>query len=788
MANNVKHHVVFLATSTDEKVRDFNIAAAAKNLPITFFNLKDLVGTLHNTLEDKDSAEQNAWDKFRGAAKKMEECRKDPVAVETFCREHGITRFAPERVWFATEDSGVTMPREIWDNIPEEIFSVLPEEIRERLRRLGQGPGVETAPFLSATLGSSNIRQIIEAGFNEFARKQDYFLSLHELDERLLFKEESVLKIQNMMPTMHESTLNGKAEMVETFPVLTATGVTNNSYSHSPYIHPDQVGGRSSNYAVVFPRRRNPSHKTAAEMGVHYIANHSARSKLLDDLVGQINQQVDREHGVYPANGQDRFELAHDIGAYQDKFTGGKFRPDIFKDEKEALLYKNEQFHIGVINAGHNNRHPALDAAIAHEGSYLKSHIFSAHEEAPAGLSPVDLATFYLSYPERILEKSDGLVLMPDSACPPAEVMTLDEKLYLLQSIVVAKQLITRDKDKPVVIINTDHSWDKAIRIHTELANCQMTKDHALPLAYRFRAANAPKELKAINADVTANGYFSIINRSDYVEGLKAAAFIIKDKSLSYHRTNEPPSKILKEGLPLPPKKGVVAIFCSASSENVPLNHFVSEISCRLASAGKSIICGGGDRYTMGAILDGVKRFRASLAELTNEARKIIGYIAGISTYPIAAAETNTGEMPEEYSYRELTSNIYDRMAKMIVPAETVIVAPGGAGTIQEWMGFNLLKEKMPALFKQKKLVIFDPDLMTDPKHAVSTDDVPTPPSSMQNSVFARVLDVVFENRANHYRFNNQYNRSGTYIVSKVDGVVETCHPSYAAPNHALVG
>lgn len=746
----IKHHVVFLATSTEEKVRDFNIAAAAKNLPVTFFNLKDLIGTLHNTLENGDSADQNAQEKFTGVSGKVEDCRKDPVAIRNFCFARNISNYAPERVWFATEDSGVTMPREIWENIPKDIFGVLPDEVKQRLHKQESGPGVDTAPFLSATLGSSNIQQIIEAGFNEYARTQDYFLSLRELNERLLFKEESVLKFQSLVPSMQEGTIEG--QLIETFPILTAKGETQNSYSHSPYVHPDEVAGRSSNYAVMSPRSRNPRQVTAAEMGANYIAHHSARAKVLDDLVEKINEVTPEKHRLLPTSKETRHEVAHDIAAHPN------------------------DFHVGVLNAGKGAVPQELESAIAYEGAHLKLHTHPNHDEPPANASSVDRATYYLSYPERILSQSDGLVLMPDSQCPKDERMTLKEKLYLLQSIVVAKQLITRDKDKPVTIINTDHSWDEAVRIHTALANCQMTKDQALPLSYRFVDANAPEHYTGIKADAVGNSYFHTINRSDYNEALKAASFIIKDKSLAYHRIESKPNKVSKEGEP-PQQKGMVAIFCSASCENVPLNRFVSEMTCKLVQAGKKIICGGGDRYTMGAILDGVRQFRA-LPENKGEtiaSRKQLGYIAGISTYPIAASETNKGEMPDDYSYRELTSNIYERMAKMMLPAETIVVAPGGAGTIQEWMGFNLLKEKMPSLFNQKKLVIFDPDLMTNPEHAVSVDDVEVSPSSLQNNVFAKVLDVIFGSSANYHRLKGDFNRSGTFIVSKVDGAVATC-------------
>jgi len=714
----VKHHVIFIATSTEEKIRDFNIIAQAKSLPIRFFNLRDLVGTLHNTLEDGSSAEENAQKKLMGVAQRIEECRKDPVAVEEFCHARGIVDYAPERIWFGTEDSGVTMPREIWDNIPKEFLDVLPDDVKERLKEQTSGPGVDTAPFLSATLGASNIGQIIEAGLSAFASKKESVVSL----SHLLFREESVLKLQPMKP-----------DRQGTYRILTAHGVVENNYSELPYIPEKSIGGRMSNYNYVAPRKKNPDHKSAAELGVDYIAKHSARAAVVDKLVYKINEMVGPEHHLRVATGQEKYDLFPCIAHPAD-------------------------FHVGIVNLDNPSGAAGLKLQLGKQGTHLKSYIPPVNEEPPPDATVTEKATFYLSAPERLLAKSDGLVFLPDSARTDGSASSLEEKLYILQSAVVAKQLIGRDRAKPFVIVNTDHSWDDAIRIHTALAQSQMTKDYAIPLTFQLPGV-----------EVVSNGYFDIVSGGDSKAGLEAAAYLMKERSLYYRRVTENPPKILKEGL-ASPTSGLVAIFCSASCENAPLNRFVKEIACELAKKGQGLVCGGGDRYTMGAILDGVKQAREWLASVLNYSKNALNkfsYIAGISTEPIAAAETNSGEMPQDYSTRELAGDIYERMAKMLIPAKTVIVAPGGAGTIQEWMGFNLLKDKMPALFRDKKLVIFDPDLIANLAESVSR-----PISSMQNRVFDGVLDIVFNGQCHQYRLNNRFNTSGIHIASTVEEVV----------------
>ena len=736
MASSPAFHVIFIGTSTPEKIRDFNIIAEHKQLAVKFFNLNQLVGTLHNTLEDGESAEENADKKLRGLKDKIEACRKNPQAVKEFCEKHGIANYAPERVWFGPEDSGITMPQQLWDNIPEEIFKVLPDEVRARLLAKGIGPEVDTAPFFSAALGINNIFGFMDAALKNFAEKTNDCVSLSQLK----YKEKSVLKLQSLLPQL----LDGQP----IFPILTATGEVVNNYAGDPYVHPDTVGGREGTFHYVAPlSKKNPARQTAAELGVNYIGEHSARAAAVDDLVKQINYTVAPEHRLMRANGIDRYDLV----------TG--------------IAKEPENFHVGVMNV-------TSDVNVSFEKqSSIPSHI--TWETAPVdekpliGTSDIDEATFYLSYPERVLSRSDGIVLMPDTIPGTTEPThthrTLEEKLYLLESIVVAKQLILRDMHKPIIIINSDHSWDDAIRIHTALARYQMTKDNTLMLSPQLP-----------DVKVTSNAYFHIINNNNYEAALSGAQTLMKEASLTYHRVVDKNPKTEIKGESFDQRKGLVSIFCSASSENAPLNKLVSDIAYKLAEAKNGILCGGGDRYTMGAILDGVRRYRIdSKAKNPMES----AFIGGISTEPIAASETDDGQISKDYNYRELAENIYVRMAKMLVPAETVIVAPGGAGTIQEWMGYNLLKQKMPHIFDKKKLIIFDPELLPD----VSKN------SSIQNQVFNGVLHIIFKSDTWQHYFNEKWQHyfnepwqshsdkgiSNPYIrvATRVDDVIKECQP-----------
>src|SRR4051812_30038358 len=218
--DSLKHHVVFIATSTDEKVRDLNLIAEHKRLPLKFFNLRDLhelVGILHNTVEDGENAEANAEKKMVGIQKKIDNCRKNPQAVQEFCRQRGI-EVDVGQIWFGTEDSGVSLPKEIWNNLPREIFQAVPKDVKERLARQISGPAVETAPFLSATLGAENINRLIVAAMKN---------SPDIIPGALEFDEKSVIKLESMA-------LYPNADRTGKEPIkISAEGNVTNNYCHS---------------------------------------------------------------------------------------------------------------------------------------------------------------------------------------------------------------------------------------------------------------------------------------------------------------------------------------------------------------------------------------------------------------------------------------------------------------------------------------------------------------------------------------------------------------------------
>ena len=139
-------------------------------------------------------------------------------------------------------------------------------------------------------------------------------------------------------------------------------------------------------------------------------------------------------------------------------------------------------------------------------------------------------------------------------------------------------------------------------------------------------------------------------------------------------------------------------------------------MSYNLAKKEFGIIYGGGDRYTMGAVLDGVMQRRKELtagnghAALSEEEAKAKTYIAGYSTRQILKSETKNGVFSSDLNYARQNSDINYRMADMLDNSNVIVAAPGGVGTVQEWTAALILnhyrskEEQRPIVFYNPKL------------------------------------------------------------------------------------
>ncbi len=641
-------HVVFVASTTPEKLRDFQVAAKAKGWPILFADIREIIGVYHNVDENGKDFKVNAGLKRSVIERFVDVLRKDDNNLKQWCQNNGL-EFDRARVHFMTEDSGFSAPKEIWDKIDKDG---IPDYVQKRIdesssRRLG-GPGVETGPVVSALLGAGNLMgRILQAAGPDIQR-------VH-----IEAKQYSTVAVLSLNHPNH------------TFKPLTVEVAS--------YIRPNSDDGpRVSNYNYV--RSKEKPYSSAAALGEQYISNYSPRAKIVDYLAEDVCKLSPAQKIKTPLKRQPA-----------KQFKAALLGAD--RDEKDSL----RQF---LMEAGKRDQ-MAPTEIVSFDASHQPIEVGSTSMRANAALS----------YVENLLSETNA-VLLPPSDIENSADPSFDraKQLYDLMSLIVAKQLNPRDSNKPIIIMNHKGAWDDAVRLHYDLANMSLTKEHSILL---------PVDVNGNGAAVKAhsNSYFHVLSGDDQRKIEKAASYLLSQARQGFVSVESSEQPTMQKGTsPDKDQRFKVAVFCSASCENATLNASLKDLSYRLSKDGYGIIYGGGDRYTMGAVLDGVRRHRDELIKhgMTADAAKEATYIAGISTDLIAAAETEKGELSPDLNYRELTRDIYDRMAKMLVPSDAIVIAPGGAGTVQEWMAALMLRKLEPESFAGKPIVVYNPQLLKE--------------------------------------------------------------------------
>lgn len=634
--------LIFLGSSTPEKLRDYQHICAEKKLPVYFRDIRELLDAFHSSEEKSGTYRGNAEEKLSEVEASIRELRRNPSLLQEKCAEYGIP-YSPEAIFYATEDTGFRIPKEIWKALDKQG---IPPEVLQRIEKNsnGEGPDVETAPVLSAVFGARNLMARVDEASQKLGNSP-----------------------RSQLPIIESSVLSLKPFLAEhSRPSVNIRGTATN-YLFYPDPKSIQPGQRIGTYHHFRPKSN--LQKSCAELGPDYVAHLSSRAVLIDNLVEHFHK---------------RFNLKAGIPAHSIK-SGA------------------EMLQVGILPSGDGVTQQTAFQNMLSAGSHgrtLAVHIPEHEIQEPtlhARLGAMD----------SVVKNADAFVLLPDEVTGAGPEQRF-EKFYVLFSLMVAKQLVARDMQKPVVILNHDGSWDEAIRNHLHLVNMGMTKDHTIVW---------PEKLEGISKDVklTGNSYFDIIRGKNYDSTLEAALKLLEKKRGVYQRRHAEDDPVMEGGIRPDPNRFHVAVFCSAGNENEGLNAEMRKLSHDVAQQGYGVVYGAGDRYTMGAVLGGVVDYRHELEAqgLPPEEARQKAWIGGISTVPILKSETRTGQFSPDLSYYKQTATIYERMADLIGTANSIVVAPGGAGTLQEWLAPLMIRQTMPELVKGKSIVVFNPSLST---------------------------------------------------------------------------
>lgn len=659
-------YLIFFASTTPEKQRDLQMIADHKGLPIQFIDIRDLLGAFHSVDEKGGSYKANALDKLREIEHHIERYKADPAAIAAYCEQHHIP-FDPARIYFATEDTGFSFEKPTWSAIRPALDQVVPAEVLARIDQQQErdhnwgGPGVETGPVISATLGPKNLMELAHNAIEKISAKQ---VSIFERSTLTLRRLESEL----------------------TEPSIVIPGEVRH-YMYKPK-DASKIPGKVSTHH--YWRTRDVVDKSAAEEGETFILQHSPRVSVIDAFAKRHKMENPGHATPLKPIVPETFK----VGFMPDQTPLAEHVKIVTMLETMSGTLGKKRFALAVPDNKYFSDAPDENGP-SRSGSY---------QFTPRGM---------LSVIEGLVRESDAMLLMPDMRENGEKIKYADpelakfEKLYTLTSLVVAKQLIHRDANKPIIILNHDGSWDDAIKVHNSLVNTNMTK-----------AYNIAVEKSVNDARIESNGTFDVIHGKTYNDTLRTALKLLTQERAHYERRPHLPEEEFEGGIkPHDHDSFKVAVFCSASSENKILNESVNEVGYQLAKHDFGIIYGGGDRYTMGAVLDGVKRYRHELTQsetISEEQAQQRVWIGGYSTSPILVSETKRGHFPEGLSYYRQTENIYHRMADMLENSDAVVVAPGGDGTLQEWVAMLMLKKQDPERFQHKGIVVYNPVLFRD--------------------------------------------------------------------------
>jgi predicted Rossmann-fold nucleotide-binding protein len=676
---DVKPIVIFIASSTPEKARDLQLIAEAKGYPIIFEDINKLLGAFHHADEVNGTYVGNTKGKLDSVIHHITAFRAGNKTAKGQDYKERIANYLNERglkpgiqMYIAAEDGGVALPKKVWDKmnldgVPAQVFEKISADSKHNEFT---GPGSETAPVMSSMLGE----------YNMMNRIRDAVSSLGSDAGKIPMLQNCAFNMMRINEGATDDIISFEANTKNTlhFP-------SNNSLDKLF----KENGGRIGNFLYAKPEKplSGDGHKTIAELGKEGIAKYSVRAKIVDEIYKKI---------------------------FADEIRAG-YKPDYNHPHKYKV--SNEVYRVGAFGA-HNGE------TLFNKLKELKLEKGFEPYKVNDKLSSQDSYDI-LSHIEYTMANNDAFVLFPDMRKHKPQTRKeigdakLDElkKLYALSSLMVSKQLHARDSGKAIIIMNNDGSWNNAIAIHNNLSNIGMTKDFSVCIPSKLESGN--------DINIQSNSYYDVVGtpkgekKATYEQAASAVAELLKQHRRGYNVRKRSKSEFLKGDIEKSPKNFdgyKVAMFCSASNENKYLNSAVKNISYNLSKDGYGIIYGGGDRYTMGAVLDGVMQRREELMisnghePLSLEEAKAKTYIAGYSTRQILKSETKNGTFSPNLNYARQNSDINYRMADMLDNSDVVVAAPGGAGTVQEWTAALILNHYRPKE-EQKPIVFFNPKL-----------------------------------------------------------------------------
>ncbi len=604
---------IFIHTTTVEKLRDYQEIFRERGITVRMLSALERIA--ESPAEHSHSFEGNAEEKLRAAQKMIAE-----IPDEVFTTKFGLKR---SQVHVMVDDSGFYMnePRLLDHMNLEDMGGIINKD--EWKRDKIPFPGVELGPLMNASNGLKNFMDRIIQALDDIDAQYNVPADRSMTDVSCL----AISAAPDYDPSVKDIPLAEYRPKVMDFMMYANKDLNFKARTEknlrSSGIDPRLV--ESKDYQM--PAYDNPKNKTMGEFEAEdpswRVRNH-VRALASRALMSELGLPERSKH------------------------------PELYKDfDNQRRQTDTRTFTISLQGAKHDKLAHAL----------IQQGVASPQRDEAHPLQT-------LSEMEDVIKTADGFVLLPHN--DNNDLAEKCEKAFRFWSLLVARQTDPRDNDKPIVIYNPHHEWDKHLEEYKEL--------HAL---------GAVKEKPEL--------MFKVINGKGE-HGIKEITTYLKQQ----REQRDPPINYANHGEDnITPKNDVnrfnVAIFCSANSEKESYQADVYNLSYNLCKDGFGVVYGGGSRYMIGKIADGA------------QAAQNDGFDASITGSSMDHLVIREGVRPnilkEQDSYHS-AKHIYQRMEYMIASSDAFVIAPGGIGTLQELYALMLLQAQHAKNMTGKEIVI----------------------------------------------------------------------------------
>lgn len=258
---------------------------------------------------------------------------------------------------------------------------------------------------------------------------------------------------------------------------------------------------------------------------------------------------------------------------------------------------------------------------------------------------------------DKFLEKTDGVVLAFDPARAHQDFWS---NIYTFMSLVVGEQMHDKYKlSKPLKLVNPKQNGKGAFDYMEDLV-----KDcHQL--------GTIPQDPATLYQNV---------------DSVEEALDQMKQERQKYRRMEVPTYARAKEANPVDgspsPKNFNVSIFCSVSSKNSKYIQDINTLTTDLIKSDFGLVSGAGLYSSMGEVTKLAEQMRHS---------EYSAHHSGTNVRHLMLVEGDARDKVNEFF---LARNIYERMEFFMDNSDAFVIAPGGAGTVQEVALLALLKKR----------------------------------------------------------------------------------------------